>query len=202
VRPDTLLAGLPRLVRIADETRWRGQACVATALVVALFWVSTWLLGEPVRGAATALAATVAAVPTLLIAARGSGPRMREALSRAVPPPRATVHETMASARDRRVRLLGVVLTGIILLLIFDRFTGGGGLMAGLLVGALGSLGAADWIEGRRWEAAERERESRIFVVMRPDALSPRLGATEVYERPRPGDRAAAAEPGPFDLDV
>ena len=26
LRPETLLAGLPRLVRVADETRWRGQA--------------------------------------------------------------------------------------------------------------------------------------------------------------------------------
>lgn len=188
-------------MRVADECRWRGQASVATAIVLALFWTATWLLGEPVRPAAAALAAAATALPTLLIALAATGRRIREGLSRAVPPPSATVHETAASARDRRARLAGVVLTGIIALLIFDHFTGGGGLMAGLVAGALGGLGAADWAEARQWEAAERARETRVFVVIRPDALSPRLGATEVFERARPGDRAATG-PGPFDLGV
>lgn len=203
LRPDTLLAGLPRLVRVADETRWRAHTCVATAIVLALFWVITWLVGEPVRIAATALAAAVAALPTVAIASLRGAARMRESLDRAGPPPRASVHETLASARDRRVRLAGVVLTGIIALLIFDRFTGGGGLMAGLLTGALGGLGAVEWVEARRWDAAERERETRVFVMIRPDALSPRLAAPDVYETPRPGRRrAGAVEPSPFDLDV
>ncbi len=203
LRPDSLLAGLPRLVRVADETRWRGQAGVATALVVAAFWVSTWLLGEPVRVGATALAAAAAAIPALVISTAAGRRRIRDSLARAVPPPRATVHETLASSRERRVRLAGVVLTGIIALLIFDRFTGGGGLMAGLLAGALGSLGAVDWVASRSWEQAERERGTRVFVVIRPDALSPRLAASDVYETPRPGaERAGAHEPGPFDLGV
>jgi hypothetical protein len=101
------------------------------------------------------------------------------------------------------MRLAGVVLTGVIALLIFDRFTGGGGLMAGLLAGALGSLGAIDWIASRAWSAAERERETRVFVIVRPDALSPRITTAEVYETPRPGpERSGALEPSPFDLDV
>jgi hypothetical protein len=194
LRPESLLAGLPRLVRVADETRWRGQASVATAVVITLFWTATWLLGEPVREGATLLAA--------LVAPSGAR-RIRESLDRAVPPPRATVHETLANTRDRRMRLAGIVLTGVIAMLIFDRFTGGGGLMAGLLAGALGSLGAIDWIASRAWDAAERERETRVFVVIRPDALSPKIVATEVYETPRPGpERSGVLEPSPFDLDV
>lgn len=174
---------------------------MATALVIILFWTATWLLGEPVRIAATAVAAAAAVLPTLLIATARGGRRVRESLARAVPPPRSTVHETLASTRERRMRLAGVVLTGIIALLLFDRFTGGGGLMAGLLVGALGGLGAAEWVEARRWDEAERERESRIYVVVRPDALSPRLGSPDVYEAPRAGgDHARIAGPGPFDL--
>jgi hypothetical protein len=36
-------------VRVADETRWRGQFCVATAVVIAMFWAFSWLVDEPVR---------------------------------------------------------------------------------------------------------------------------------------------------------
>lgn len=201
--PETLLAGLPRLVRVADETRWRGQSSVATATVVTVFWVCTWLLGEPVRPGAVALAAAVAAIPTLAISALLTGGRIRESLKRAVPPPRSSVHETLAATRDRRMRLSGVVLTGIVALLLFDRFTDGGGVMAGLVVGLLAALGAVDWRESHRWEQAERERETRLFVIVRPDALSPRLGSADVYETPRPGsEHDRRTEPSPFDLGI
>jgi hypothetical protein len=190
-------------VRVADESRWRGQFCVATAAVVTVFWAASWLVDEPVRPGATALAAAAAALPTLLVTSAGGSRRVRGALDRAVPPPRASVHETMASSRERRTRLAGVVLTGIVLLLLFERFTDGGGIIAGLLAGLLGAVGAVDWVESRRWEAAERQRETRIYVLVKPDALSPRLGVTQVYETPRPGDRRGRAlEPSPFDLGI
>jgi hypothetical protein len=106
-------------------------------------------------------------------------------------------------SRERRTKLSGVVLTGIVLLLLFERFTDGAGIIAGLVVGLLGAAGAVDWVESRRWEAVERERESRIYVMLKPDALSPRLGAVQVYETPRPGDRRGRAlEPSPFDLGI
>ena len=176
---------------------------MATAFVVTVFWLCTWLLEEPVRPGAVALAAAAAAIPTLMVASLLAGGRIRESLTRAVPPPRASIHETLAATRERRVRLSGVVLTGIVALLLFDSFTGGGGIMAGLVAGLLGALGAADWRESRQWERAEREREARIFVIVRPDALSPRLGATEVYETPRPGgDHDRRTEPSPFDLEI
>ncbi len=190
-------------MRVADETRWRSQASIATATVVVVFWVTTWLLDQPARPGASGLAAAVVALPTLLVASLTTKRRIREGLVHAVPPPRATLHETQAASRDRRVRLSGVVLTGIVALLLFDRFTGGGGVMAGLIAGLLGALGGVDWFEARQWDAAERERESRIFVIVRPDALSPRLGATEVHELPRPGqDSDRSFEPRPFDLGI
>ena len=190
-------------MRVADETRWRGQFCVATAVVVVLFWAFSWLVDEPVRPGITALAAAAVAVPTLLVTTLAGTRRIHESLARALPPPRASVHETLANSRDRRMRLAGIVLTGIVALLIFERFTDGGGVLAGLLAGLLGALGAVNWVEARRWEAAERERETRIFVMIRPDALTPRLGATQVFETPRPGDRRSQAlEPSPFDLGI
>ncbi len=95
------------------------------------------------------------------------------------------------------------MLTGIVALLLFDRFTDGSGMTAGLLAGLLGSLGAVEWWEARHWEAAERERGTRIFVMVRPDALSPRILPSEVFETPRPGGaRDRDHEPSPFDLGV
>lgn len=203
LRPDTLLAGLPRLVRVADETRWRGQASVATAAVVVVYWACTWLLGETVRPSAAALGAAVVAIPTLLVAALTTARRVREALARAVPPPRSTVHETQAASRERRLRMAGVVLTGIVALLLFDRLSGNGGVMAGLVTGLLAARGLADWLESNRWEGAERERESRLFVVVTPDGLSPRLAATQVYEMPRTArGHDTRREPSPFDLGI
>lgn len=170
---------------------------------MAVFWATTWLVGEPVRPGAVSLAAAVAALPTLAISVLLTGGRIRESLTRAVPPPRASIHETLAATRERRVKLSGVVLTGIVALLLFDRFTGGGGVMAGLVAGLLGALGAVDWRESHQWEQAERERETRIFVLVRPDALSPRLGSADVYETPRPGrDHDRHTEPSPFDLEI
>lgn len=188
---------------MADETRWRGQSSVATAAVVVVYWACTWLLGETVRPGAAALAAAVVALPTLLVAALTTARRVREALARAAPPPRSTVHETHAASRERRLRLAGVVLTGIVALLLFDRLSGNGGVMAGLVAGLLAALGVADWLESHRWEDAERERESRLFVIVKPDGLSPRLGATEVYEIPRTArDHDVRREPSPFDLEI
>jgi hypothetical protein len=203
LRPESALAGLPRLVRVADEARWRGQSAVATAIVVGLYWGATWLVGETIEPERTALAFAVVALPTFALASMGGVRRVRDAVVRATPPPRASVHETPASSRERRLRLAGVVLTGIIALLIFERFTDSGGVMAGLIAGLLLALGTADWREAGVWEAAERERESRIYVLIRANALTPRLGIREVYEAPRPGREGDHVyEPSPFDLEI
>lgn len=185
--PETVLAGLPRVVRVAEETRWRGQAAVGTAMVVALFWTVTWILGEPVEPVRTLVGFAAVFVPTLAVGAIASGRRVRESLARSRPPPRSVVHETGAASRDRRMRLATLVLFGIIALLVFDRFTGGGGMMAGLVCGLMLGVGIPDWRESGLWRAAERERDARLFVVVRPSALSPALAPAEVFEAPASG---------------
>jgi hypothetical protein len=190
-------------VRIADEARWRGHSAVATAIVVALYWGATWLVGETIEPTRTALAFAAVALPTLVILSLGTARRAREALARATPPPRASVHETPASSRERRLRLAGVVLTGIIALLIFERFTDSGGVMAGLIAGLFLALGVAEWRDAGLWDAAERERETRIYVLIRANALTPGLAVREVHEAPKPGREGEGAyEPSPFDLEI
>lgn len=187
MRPETLLAGLPRLVRIADEARWRSHAALATTIVVGLFWAAGWLVGEPVRPGPTALAAAAVALPTLLVARFAAPTRILRSLDRAVPPPAATLRETSAATRERRMRLSGIVLTGIVALLLFDHFTDQGRIMAGLVAGLFGALAITDGIEARRWETAEQRRETRILVIVAPYGLTPSIGPERVYEVPRPG---------------
>jgi hypothetical protein len=182
---DTALAGLPRLVRVADEVRLRGQTLVAIAAAVALFWLMSWLLDQPVDAVRTALnlaiAAAVAAVPATVV----SGRRLREGLAHTMPPPRLSVHETRAQSRERRTRLSGVLALAVVLLLVFDRAAAGEGRMAGLVAGLFAVVGAVDWREARRWEAAERSRQSLLYVLVRPNALVAPFGVTEVFEVPR-----------------
>lgn len=194
--PDTVLADLPRVVRVADETRWRGQGAVGTALVVAAFWIATWLLGESVEWLRTVVGAAAVFLPTVLIAGLASRRRVDDSLGRSLPPPRSTVHETAAASRDRRMRLVSVVLLGIIVLLLFDRFTGGGGMMAGLVVGLMAATGICDWRESRMWRAAERERDSRLFVLVRPRALTPHVAPVDIFEA------SATGTQGPMEMPV
>lgn len=194
--PDTVLAGLPRVVRVADESRWRGQSAVATALVLGAFWGFTWLLGEPVEVLRTTVSFGAVLTPTLLVAGLASGRRVAANLAHTRRPPVTAVHETAAASRDRRMRLATVVLFGIIALLIFDRFTDGGGVMAGLVAGLMLGVGTVDWREARMWRQAERERDSRLFVLVRPGALMPTIAAAEVFESPNTGTS------GPLEMPV
>ena len=67
-----------------------------------------------------------------------------------------------------------------------------GGVMAGLLAGLFGTAGAVDWLESRRWRAAERDRDARLYLLIGPNALVARFGRTQVYEAPRrDADRGA-----------
>lgn len=200
--PQATLAGLPRLVRVAVEVRWRGQCALGMALAVAGFWTASWLLDQGMRPVETGLAAASIGLPTLVVSLLAGGRRVREALRRSMPPPRSTVHETLADARERRSRLAGVVLTGIIVLLLFDQATQGGGVMAGLVTGLFGALGVAEVREAALWDAAEDRRGARLFAVVRPHALTTRIGTVEVFETPRPDHRRRALEPTPFDLGI
>lgn len=194
--PDTVLAALPRVVRVADETRWRGQAALGTAVVLAVFWSLTWLLGEPVEQVRTPVGLVAVALPTLLVAGLASRRRVEATLMRALPTPRSVVHETAAHARDRRMRLSTVVLFGIILLLVFDRFSGGGGMMAGLMAGLMLATGIVDLREARMWRDAERARQVRLFVLVRPRALMPALSPDDIFQAP------ASGAGGPFEMPV
>jgi hypothetical protein len=196
--PDTVLAGLPRVVRVADETRWRGHSAVATAIVLALFWTATWVLGEPVEAARTILGFGAVAAPSLI----ASGRRVRTTLGRTLATPRGAVHETAAAARERRMRLATIVLFGIVILLVFDRLTGGGGMMAGLVAGLMVGIGIADWRESGLWRGAERERDARLFVLVRPRALTPALAPSDVFEAPNTGRDGPIEMPlDPIDLE-
>ena len=144
----------------------------------------------------TAVSFGAVLVPTLLVAGLAVGRRMRDNLAHTRRPPATAVHETAAASRDRRMRLATVVLFGIIALLIFDRFTDGGGVMAGLIAGLMLGVGVVDWREARMWRAAERERDSRLFVLVRPRALMPTIAASEVFESPNTGSL------GPLEMPV
>jgi hypothetical protein len=201
--PESALAGLPRLVRVANELRFRGQAGLGIAVATAGFWAFAWLLNEPMRELQSLLALLATGAPTLLISYFTAARRVEDALRSTLPPPRGTIHETHADARDRRTRLAGIVLTGVIVLLMFDILTEGGGVMAGLVVGLFGALGLVDRIEAERWERAEVRRDARLFLLIRPHALSTRFGTAQVYELRRPSpDRDLAYQPGPFDLGI
>jgi hypothetical protein len=201
--PESALAGLPRLVRIAPELRFRGQAAGGIAVATAGYWAFAWLVGEPMRVGLTLMALGAVALPTLAVSGLPSGERVREALRRTLPPPRAALHETPADGRERRTRLAGIVVTGVMVLLMFDVLTDGGGVMAGLIAGLFGALGTVDWIDARRWERAERVREARLFLLVRPHALSARFGAAQVYELSRPRrPEPLGSGVGPFDLGL
>jgi hypothetical protein len=195
---DAALAGLPRLVRAWDEVRVRGVAGVGIGVAAAGWWMIVWLLDQPVSELRTLLGAAAVGVPSLLLAGRASARRLR-AVDRVAPPPRPSVYETAADARERRTRLAGIVVLGVIVLVMFDRLTDGGGEMAGLIAGLFIAVGVVDLMEARTWQRLERAHPGGLYMVVRPHALMAHMGAGEIYERPR-SDRSDVPEPSPFDL--
>jgi hypothetical protein len=111
---------------------------------------------------------------------------VREGLRETLPPPRLSVYETVADGRERRARFGGIVLLGAVVLLVFDRVTNGDGTMAGLLTGLFVAAGAVDLGEARRWRGAERDRDARLYVLIRANAMVARFGRAEIYEERRP----------------
>lgn len=192
---NTALAGLPRLVRVNDEVRLRGQTAVAIAVSVAAYWVLAWLVDEPLDLVTTAANFGVVAALAGSLAGFVSVRRVREGLAAPPRPPALCVHETRAAAKERRTRLIGPVVLGVIVLLIFDRATEGGGRMAGLVAGLFLAVGAVDWWESRRWRAAEKARGSLLYVLVRATALVSPYGVTDVYEVARPTDEYAERDP-------
>jgi hypothetical protein len=181
-----MLAGLPRLVRVAEEIRWRGQASLSLGVAVAAYWAMSWLLGDPVDPIRGGISAAAVAALTLALCGLSSASRVREGLRETLPPPRLSVYETVADGRERRARFGGIVLLGAVVLLVFDRVTNGDGTMAGLLTGLFIAAGAVDLGEARRWRTAERDRDARLYVLIRANAMVARFGRAEIYEERRP----------------
>lgn len=200
---DGALAGLPRLVRLADEARWRGTASLGTAVAIAGWWLASWLLERPVDPARAGTSAAAVLLPTLALAVPAYRRRAVAAAKEALPVPRGCVYETRAAARERRGRLAAIVLTGVLALIVFDVVLGQGGVMAGLLAGLLGGTGVADRLEARTWERAEAGRETRLFALIRHDALTVGIGPLKVVEDEAPlSHDPVEGAPSPFDLGV
>jgi hypothetical protein len=198
--PDTMLAGLPRLVRVSEEIRVRGTGAVGIGVAAAGYAMFAWLLGQPVDGQKAIAAALIVGIPALLAA--GLASRRRQARLHDIGlAPRMTVYETLADGRERRTRLASIVGTGVVVLMTFDHFTDGQGLMAGLVAGLFIGVGVVDLAETRMWNELERARAQGLYVIVRPHAMVASYATTEVYERPG-GDRDTdrEREPSPFDL--
>jgi hypothetical protein len=192
---NTALAGLPRLVRVSDEVRLRGQTAVAIAVSVAAYWVLGWISDEPLDLLTTAANFGVVCVLVGGAALAVSFRRIKAGLVAPPRPPSLCVHETRAAARERRTKMMGLVAVVVIALLAFDRTTGGEGQMAGLVTGLFVAVGTVDWWEGTRWKAAEKARGSLLYVLVRATALMSPYGVTDVYETPRPTDEYASRDP-------
>ncbi len=181
-----MLAGLPRIARVVEEIRLRGWLVLSVACAVAAWWAIQWLLDQPLQPARTWLIALVVAVLTAVAALVNVPRRVRQGLVAPRFPTARVVYETRADGRDRRIRLSGAVFLSAVVILMFDRLAGWEGITAGVLVGATIGMGGADLLEARRWDRAERERESELYVRIGPTALVASYAEAEIYEVPTP----------------
>ena len=191
------LAGLPRIVRAANEVRWRGQALMALGLASACYWTVLWLIDGPVQPAPAGIFFIISLAMGLVLGGITSRRRVAHALA-TIKSPRAMVHETPADALERHTRVSLIFMFAAVVLLVFDTFISDIGGTAALLAGAGIGLGLVDRLEARRWTEAEDARGARLFLMIRPNALLVRMGNTECFELPQatlPDDG-----PSPFDL--
>lgn len=194
---NTALAGLPRIVRAANEVRWRGQALMALGLASACYWTVLWLIDGPVSPAAAGIFFILSLTMGLVLGGITSRRRLAHALA-TIKSPRAMVHETPADALERHTRASVIFVFAAVILLVFDTFVSGIGGTAALLAGAGLGLGLIDRMEARRWEQAETDRGSRLFLMIRPGAMLVRMGTSECFELPQ----AALPDDGPSPFDL
>lgn len=196
---ETLLAGLPRIVRAFEELRLRGALAVAVGLGAASWWVVQWLLDQPTEPARTWTIALVVVGLGAISVAFNVPRRLRAGLGDPRFPNARVVYETRADGRVRRVQLSGAVFLTVIMVLTFDVLAQWGGVTAGIVT-ALGLVtGAADIVEGNLWRRAERERRSELYLLVPARALAAGYGRLEVYEVP-PDVAEREREHGPFTL--
>ena len=193
---DAALAGLPRIVRAHDEVRWRGQVLTTLGLAALSYWLIVWLAGGPVQALPAGVVGVSALVLALALGAVTSRRRVAHGLL-TLRPPRGMVHETVADARERRVRAATIMFLGVAVLLLLDTLVSGVGATAALVAGAGVGAGIIDRLEARRWERAEDDQDLRIFLVLRPNALIASMGVQDAYALPR-ARSAPDDEPGEF----
>lgn len=186
---DALLAGLPRIVRVAEEIRLRGWLALSVAGAVAAWWTIQWLLDQVLQPARTGMFALVITVLGVGLGLANIPRRMRDGLEAPRSPNARVVYETRADGRDRRIRLSGAVFLSVIVVLMFDRLAAWEGVTAGGVGGVALAAGIGDLVEARRWHRAERERDSELYVRLGPHALVASYSSAEIYETPRPPER-------------
>ncbi len=197
---DVALAGLPRIVRVDDEVRWRGQVLTSLGLMALSLWIILWLAEGPVQPLSAGAVFGTALLLALVLGGITSRRRYAHGML-TLRRPRSVVHETVADARERRVRAATAMFLGISILLLLDTVISEVGATAALVAGAGTGLGFVDRLEARRWARAEKERESRIFLMLRPRALIARMGVQDVYELPTTASRdddGTGDSPGTF----
>lgn len=183
---DALLAGLPRIARVAEEVRLRGVLAIAVGGAAAAWWTIQWLLDQDVDAGRTWAFALLTLVLAVVTGLFNVPRRLRDGLRNPRFPSARVVYETRADGRDRRVRLSGAVFLSTIVILMLDQVAEWGGVTAGVIVGAAVGLGVCDLVEARRWSRAERERDADLFVKVGPRALVAGYGRIEVFEVPAP----------------
>ncbi len=188
---EALLAGLPRIVRAADEIRLRGGLALAVGAAAVVWWVMRWLLDQPVEPGQTAALLVLVAVLTLVAGVVNSTRRLTAGLAETRFPGSNVVYETRADGRDRRMRYSGAVFLTVLVVLMFDLLAGWGGVTAGVIAGVALTMGGVDLAEAGRWERAERRREAELLLLVRPRALVVAYGEAIVFEVPdnRPDPR-------------
>lgn len=195
---DAALAGLPRIVRAHDEVRWRGQVLTTLGLAALAYWIILWLAEGPVQTVPAGIVALAALLLALALGAITSRRRVAHGLL-TLRPPRGMVHETLADARERRVRAATIMFLGVAVLLVLDTLVSNIGATAALVAGAGVGAGIIDRLEARRWQRAEDDRDLRIFLMLRPNALIAGMGVQDAYALPRArsaGDDAPGDGPG------
>ena len=185
---DALLAGLPRIARVAEEVRLRGWLALVLGGAVAAWWTIQWLLDQPLQPARTWLLALVVAVLGGTASLFNVPRRVREGLRAPRFPSARVVYETRADGRDRRIRLSGAAFLTAIVILMFDRLAEWEGVTAGVMVGAAAGIGIADLMEARRWHRAERTREAELYVRIGPRSMVASYGEVDIFEVPRSPD--------------
>lgn len=181
---DAALAGLPRIVRADDEVRWRGQVLTSLGLAALSYWIIVWLFDGPVEPLPAGVIFLASLVFAFVLGAITSRRRFAHGML-TLRPPRSVVHETIADGRERRMRAATIMFLGVGTLLVLDTLISEIGGTAALVAGVGLGLGMVDRLEARRWAMAEDERDSRIFLMIRPNALIAGMGVQDAYALPR-----------------